>query len=287
MHAAANIQAAVPGALVKFEALDLASLASVRDFAARIAAEYGALDVLINNAGVMALPTRQVTADGFEMQLGVNFLGHFALTALAAAAAAEGRAHRASCRSPPSRIAGAASISDDLQAVRDYKPWKVYQQIEARDADVRHGIAAPQRCRRLGPSLARGASRHCPDRAGGQRPGRQQRLAFLLKLGKANSSPSPRPMARCPRLLAATSPDVTPGGYYGPTGFMEFRGPAGDRETRTQGPRSHRGQAPVGRGRDPDRAEIHTRPVTAARSTASRSPSPRGPHSGAARSRRA
>jgi NAD(P)-dependent dehydrogenase (short-subunit alcohol dehydrogenase family) len=69
-----------PGASVSFEALDLACLHSVANFATRIASRQDALDTLVNDAGVMALPQRRVTADGFEMQFGVNHLGHFALT---------------------------------------------------------------------------------------------------------------------------------------------------------------------------------------------------------------
>ena len=70
----------VTAANVSYGQLDLASLASVADFAQRIGARQS-LDLLINNAGVMALPRRQTTADGFEMQFGTNYLGHFALTA--------------------------------------------------------------------------------------------------------------------------------------------------------------------------------------------------------------
>ena len=71
----------VSGARIAFEPLDLASLASITDFAQRMQARQS-LDLLINNAGVMALPRRQTTADGFEMQFGTNHLGHFALTGL-------------------------------------------------------------------------------------------------------------------------------------------------------------------------------------------------------------
>jgi NAD(P)-dependent dehydrogenase (short-subunit alcohol dehydrogenase family) len=70
----------VTGAKVSYEHLDLASLASAADFAQRMHARHS-LDLLINNAGVMALPRRQTTANGFEMQFGTNYLGHFALTA--------------------------------------------------------------------------------------------------------------------------------------------------------------------------------------------------------------
>src|SRR5260370_3287753 len=76
-----KISREVTAAKVSYEHLDLASLASIADFPQRMHARHS-LDRLINNAGVMALPRRQTTADGFEMQFGTNYLGHFALTAL-------------------------------------------------------------------------------------------------------------------------------------------------------------------------------------------------------------
>jgi len=125
--AAAKIQAALPGALVKFEKLDLGSLTSVHDFAARMKASYGALDILVNNAGLMAPPSRQVTADGFERQLGVNFLGHFALTSLLLPLL---------MKAPSPRVVQLSSIAhrqgrinfDDLQAAKRYSAWSVYNQ---------------------------------------------------------------------------------------------------------------------------------------------------------------
>ena len=81
LRAIERIRAQFPNALIAYEHLDLASLASVADFAKRFAAGNEDLDLLINNAGVMALPKRQQTEDGFEMQLGTNYLGHYALTA--------------------------------------------------------------------------------------------------------------------------------------------------------------------------------------------------------------
>ena len=80
-EAIAKIRGKVPGAKIGYETLDLANLASVTNFTERFAAEHASIDLLVNNAGVMALPTRQTTADGFEMQFGTNYLGHYALTA--------------------------------------------------------------------------------------------------------------------------------------------------------------------------------------------------------------
>ena len=77
-----RIRRAAPSAKVRFEMLDLASLASLRAFGAKMVANGQPLDLLVNNAGVMDLPTRRLTEDGFEMQFGTNHLGHFALTGL-------------------------------------------------------------------------------------------------------------------------------------------------------------------------------------------------------------
>src|ERR1700688_1483033 len=80
-NAIQKIRGRLPGANVVYENLDLANLASVADFAKRFSAAHASLDLLVNNAGVMALPERKLTTDGFEMQFGTNYLGHYALTA--------------------------------------------------------------------------------------------------------------------------------------------------------------------------------------------------------------
>lgn len=74
------IRAAVPGAAVAQEHLDVSSLASVREFTARLTEAGTQVDILVNNAGIMGVPRRQLSVDGFELQLATNFLGHFALT---------------------------------------------------------------------------------------------------------------------------------------------------------------------------------------------------------------
>src|SRR5262245_33156026 len=79
-EAVAAIKQAVPGGHVRFGRIDLASLASIAEFARQLAQEQDSLDLLINNAGVMTPPERRETSDGFELQFGTNYLGHFALT---------------------------------------------------------------------------------------------------------------------------------------------------------------------------------------------------------------
>src|SRR4051812_31871743 len=121
-----KISCEVTGAKVSYEYLDLASLASVADFAHRMQSRQS-LDLLINNAGVMAVPRRQTTADGFEMQFGTNYLGHFVLTA---------RLMPLLRRASGPRVVNVSSLAhrtafidfDDLQGARVYSPWSAYGQ---------------------------------------------------------------------------------------------------------------------------------------------------------------
>ena len=121
-----RISREVVGARIFYEHLDLASLASIADFAQRMQVRQS-LDLLINNAGVMALPRRQTTADGFEMQFGTNYLGHFALTARLMPLLR--------CSNGP-RVVSVSSLAHrtasidfgDLQGTRLYSPWKAYGQ---------------------------------------------------------------------------------------------------------------------------------------------------------------
>ena len=124
-EAKAKMLEAAPGASFTVEALDLASLASVRAFAARLTERGQPLDILINNAGVMALPERELTGDGYERQVATNHLGHFALTALLLPLLAEAPAPRVVTVS--SAMAYFAKVDvDDLQSERRYAPMRAY-----------------------------------------------------------------------------------------------------------------------------------------------------------------
>ena len=117
-----KIRREVTGVRATYERLDLASLASVVDFAQRMHARHS-LDLLINNAGVMALPRRQTTADGFEMQFGTNHLGHFALTARLMPLLRRASGPRVVSVSSLAHRTGSIDF-DDLQGARVYLPWK-------------------------------------------------------------------------------------------------------------------------------------------------------------------
>src|SRR3954447_12930954 len=121
-----RLRAAVPGADVKLESLDLASLGSIRSFAGRVSAAYGGVDVLVNNAGVMAIP-RATTADGFEMQLGTNHLGHFALTGLLLPSLLKRPGSRVVTVSSAAHKVGTINF-DDLLGHKSYFSWRAYAQ---------------------------------------------------------------------------------------------------------------------------------------------------------------
>ncbi|MDQ0276517.1 NAD(P)-dependent dehydrogenase (short-subunit alcohol dehydrogenase family) [Arthrobacter silviterrae] len=120
------IRASVPNAQLEVRRIDLANLASVREFAEGVLAD-GPLDTLINNAGVMAPPTRFETTDGFELQFGSNFLGPFLLTNLLLPRLLEGPAGRVATMS--SLVAHRARINfGDLQWRQKYRPQAAYGQ---------------------------------------------------------------------------------------------------------------------------------------------------------------
>lgn len=121
-----EILAEIPSAKLEVMRLDVGDLSSVREFADAFKAKYDRIDILANNAGVMAIP-RQETADGFEMQLGVNHLGHFALTGLLLDVIV---------KTPNARIHNVSSSAnwngsinfDDLMGEQEYGRWSAYGQ---------------------------------------------------------------------------------------------------------------------------------------------------------------
>lgn len=220
-QAVSAIQKAVPGALVRFGMVDLASLASVAGFAAQIAQEQDSLDLLINNAGVMNPPERRVTRDGFELQFGTNYLGHFALTAHLLPLLRKGRNPRVVTLSSIAARHGAINFSD-LQAERDYKPMPVYGQSKL--ACLMFALELSRRSRSAGwgvESLGAhpGVSRTdlIPNGAGrSSGAGIARRfLPFLFQ---------PVWQGALPTLYAATAPAARDGAYYGPHGLGGTRG---------------------------------------------------------------
>jgi len=220
--ALARILGQYPGANVSFELLDLARLDSVAAFADAFAARHDRLDVLVNNAGVMALPERQVTTDGFEMQLGTNYLGHFALTAHLLPLLAEAPAPRAVQLSSGAARMGSFHF-DDLQLVHGYRPWTAYAQTKL--AMLVFALELQRRSDRAGWGLLSTAAHPGYARTdlmanGPGENGFTGRMSAVV--GRILSQTAAA--GALPQLYAATSPDARPGGYYGPDGLFEMTG---------------------------------------------------------------
>ena len=221
----ARIRRAVPAADIGFQPLDLASLAAVASFAD---GWRGPLDILVNNAGVMGLPARQVTGDGFERQIGVNYLSHFALTARLkpALSAAPGGGRVVSVAS----LAHRRAVLDlnDLNSEKSYSPMRAYAQSKL--AMLIFALELHRRARAAGWPLRSFAAHPGWARTGivgnGFGRGVKGRLAdFAFGLVAQSASDG-----ALPSLYAAAAPEAVPGGYYGPTGKGERRGPPGPSE---------------------------------------------------------
>jgi NAD(P)-dependent dehydrogenase (short-subunit alcohol dehydrogenase family) len=227
-EAVARIRADIPTARLRMLPLDLSSLANIATFAAMFTAEGRPLDLLINNAGVMMLPKRGTTDDGFELQFGSNYLGHFALTAhlLPRLRAAEAPG----VVSLSSILARAGRFDwDNLQAERHYSPQgsyglsKLSMLVFARELQ-RRSEAAGWGIRSVAahPGSTLTNLQVTGPQSGGSSGGA---MAGYLKL----TSGIPwlwqhAPQGILPALYAATSMDATGGAYYGPGGFAELTG---------------------------------------------------------------
>jgi NAD(P)-dependent dehydrogenase (short-subunit alcohol dehydrogenase family) len=199
--------------------LDLADLDSVAAFAERFRESHDELDLLVNNAGVMALPRRE-TADGFEMQFGVNHLGHFALTGHLLPALEAADEPRVATMSSGVHERGRIDF-EDLHGEREYDKWEAYAQSKlanllfAYELDRRHeavtgvgahpGYAATN-LQTAGPEMAGSTLR---------KVGMQVANAVFAQDAATGA---------LPMLYAATMPDVRGGEYYGPAGFLGMRG---------------------------------------------------------------
>jgi NAD(P)-dependent dehydrogenase (short-subunit alcohol dehydrogenase family) len=223
--AVARIRAAHPKAKVSYEPLDLGSFASVAAFAARSAAAHDRLDILVNNAGVMALPARETTEDGFERQIGVNYLGHFALTARLMPLLRKAEGARAVQLSSLAHKRRGGLDFDNLQGERGYQPWQAYSfsklamlmfmaELDRRAGANGWGLASMA----AHPVWARS---ELIDNGMGKSIG--ARLTGLIFPLLAQSTAA----GALPTLYAASAPGAESGGYYGPQGRGERKGPPG------------------------------------------------------------
>ncbi|WP_411964034.1 oxidoreductase [Haloferax sp. YSMS24] len=241
--AMAEIRSELDAASLSLVELDLADLDSVHRFADEFTAEFGSLHVLLNNAGVMAIP-RQETAQGFEMQFGVNHLGHFALSALLFSL----------LRDTPgeTRIVTVSSgvhergrmDFDDLQGEQRYEEWGAYAQSKL--ANLLFAFELDRRLTASGIDDVSSVGTHPGYAAtnlqfrGPRESGSTPRL-LLSKVANAVFAQSAA-MGALPLLYAATEPSVESGSYVGPQGLFDMRGHPGPAE-------------PSRRARDPETAK--------------------------------
>ncbi|GAA2250270.1 SDR family oxidoreductase [Herbiconiux moechotypicola] len=218
--AVASIESAHPAAEVELHDLDLSSLTSVADLTGALRAEGRPLHLLVNNAGVMTPPTRQTTADGFELQFGTNHLGHVALVAGLLPLLVAGRAR---VTSQISVAANQGSIHwDDLNWERSYDGMRAYSQSKIAfglfgleldrhsraegwglSSTLSHPGVAPTSLLAARPELAR------PRDTAGRRL-----IEAMSRRGILVGTPQ---SAGLPALLAATAPDAG-GRFFGPSG---------------------------------------------------------------------
>jgi NAD(P)-dependent dehydrogenase (short-subunit alcohol dehydrogenase family) len=216
-EAAERIKSKNPNAVVSLQELDLTSLDSVRKAADQLRADYPRIDLLINNAGVMYVPTRETTKDGFEMQFGTNHLGHFELTGqlLDNLLPVEG-----------SRVVTVSSFGhkilarvhfDDLQLERNYNRVEAYGQSKLSNLLFTYELQ-----RRL-------AAKGTPTIAAAAHPGfsdteLMRHLPGVIPAFVWRPFSQPADMGALPTLRAATDPGVQGGQYYGPDSIGELRG---------------------------------------------------------------
>lgn len=208
-----------PGAALETLVLDLGDLASVEDAAGGIA-KSETLDLLVNNAGVMNIPRRRTTADGFELTFGTNHLGHFALTA---------RLMPALRRSAAARIVTVSAIAarwasgrlTDLNSQQRYRPMGAY--AKSKRANVVFTLELARRLRSAGLG-ARAIAVHPGSAMTGLQRHSQGRLARMLTpVAEKLLMGSPQGAA-WPTLYAATSPDAESGAFIGPAGRRQDSG---------------------------------------------------------------
>ncbi|HEY4279358.1 MAG TPA: oxidoreductase [Conexibacter sp.] len=217
-----EIAAAIPQGCdgsVTVEPLDLASLDSVRGFAERFRAKHETLDLLIDNAGVMA-PPRRTTADGFELQLGTNHLGHFALAGLLLDRLLRTDGARLVTVSSGAHKIGKIAF-DDLQHERGYNRWRVYGQSKL--ANLLFAFELDRRLRAAGLPLLSVAAHPGYAATNLQFAAPPAIDRMFMRVANVVIAQSAE-MGALPSLYAATADGVPGGAFVGPNGLAEQRG---------------------------------------------------------------
>jgi NAD(P)-dependent dehydrogenase (short-subunit alcohol dehydrogenase family) len=217
--ARSRILAELPEAQVRIVPLDMASLASIRGFAGEFVASGAKLDLLVNNAGVMALPKREQTEDGFERQFGTNHLGHFALTGLLMPALLKAQAPR---------VVTVASLAhrngkmdwDNLEGEKSYSPWGAYNMSKL--ANILFARELDRRAREAHSKLLSVAVHPGISITNIAQYGTDFKSRFVKAVGGFMFQDDA--LGALPTLYGATEPEVQGGQYIGPGGFGEMGG---------------------------------------------------------------
>jgi NAD(P)-dependent dehydrogenase (short-subunit alcohol dehydrogenase family) len=211
---AAEFKSALPDVKVEVRKLDLGSLASVKSFAEGVNASYDRLDILINNAGVMACPFSK-TEDGFEIQMGTNHLGHFALTGLLMPLLKKTKASRIVATSSIAHRQGSISFEDINWGDRQYSTGKAYG-----DSKLANLYFAYELARKLenDPSAPIVTAAHP-----GWTSTDLQRHSLVFRVLNPFFSQNVE-NGTLPTLRAAVDEEAKSGDYFGPSGFMEMKG---------------------------------------------------------------
>jgi len=210
-----------PKAKVRFEKIDLADLSSIKSFASKMIEKGEAINLLINNAGVMTPPNRLETVDGFELQFGTNHIGHFALTAQLLPLLR---------KAPDARVVTVSSVAnregvinfDDLQSTASYVPMEAYGQ--AKLANLMFALELQRQSEKNGWGITSIASH----------PGVSRTNLLITGSGRWSAAGiartflpflfQPSSQGALPTLFAATAPEAKGGFYYGPNKMRETRG---------------------------------------------------------------
>ncbi|MFD1513824.1 oxidoreductase [Halomarina rubra] len=222
-EAATEIREETTDASLELLELDLADLASIRSFAETFGRRHDTLDLLVNNAGVMAIPRRE-TDDGFEMQFGVNHLGHFALTGLVLDSVRAADAGRVVTVSSGAHQRGKVNFGD-LHGETDYDEWRAYAQSKLANLLFAYEL---QRRLRAADAAAISVAAHPGwaatelQKRGPQMRGSRLRAIMMRAANRLLAQTAEE--GALPILYAATAPDVVGGAYYGPDGLAEMRG---------------------------------------------------------------
>ncbi len=239
--ALSTLQRQLPTARLQFALIDLADLESVAAAAAALLHDARPLDLLVNNAGVMAPPERRLTVQGFELQYGTNHLGHVALTAAllpllragnASHPSGAARADDAPHPGTAPRVVTVSSIAhrrgridfDDLQSAHRYRPSRAYAQSKLANLLFAYELQRRSDAGRWGLTSIAAHPGVATTDLFSNGPGTQSALAALVARVLVPTFGQSAAHGALPLLFAATAPSAAPGGYYGPNGWYELKG---------------------------------------------------------------